>query len=199
MPNVANFVGGTRRMKLQGKIRAGELDLDYHEFSVGDDKLTTVRGTVSGQPIYRAKFSHDNDRVLMLQAKDGDVGMTIVFSDDDTGTRWHMTVTHDGEAPQSFLLDKSLVLRKLDLRAAVIGSDADRARLDLIGKRPVPNIPPKEMYEAFGVTPEYHRFVRSEKSAARYFLTRAQRDEPSCWCIALCCVPACGILCLACS
>jgi len=53
----AEFLGGSGRIRLEGRVRAGHLDIECQEFAAGHDKFTVVRGRVGDQPIYRAKFS----------------------------------------------------------------------------------------------------------------------------------------------
>ena len=94
----------------------------------------------------------------MLQLKDADVGMTIVFSDDDTGTNTHMTVTHDGQPPQTFTINKSFAVEKGDLQAAIVGSDQDPKAFDLVGRRPVPDITPGELFDRLALSLGFNSF-----------------------------------------
>jgi hypothetical protein len=194
----AIFHGGSGRLRLSGRLRAGDLDIECEEFSSGTERFTVVRGTIGDQPIYRAKVSYDGDRVLFLQTKDGDVGMTVVFSDATRDGYSNMTVIHDGQPAKAFLVEKAVVFDKRDLRAAIV-DEAERGSLDLVGRRPVPPITPGELYDVFAGLDDFQRFLRGSASVASQFSeANPVARQMSCWCIALCCVPACGITCLLC-
>lgn len=205
-PSDATFDDGTSRLQLRGNISAGLLDVECQDFITGNDTFTVVRGTIAGQPIYRAFFSYEGGRILVLQLKDADVGMTVVFSDDDTGTNTHMTVTHDGQPPQTFTINKSFAVEKGDLQAAIVGSDQDPKAFDLVGRRPVPDITPGELFDTFGALPGLQQFLRGAQSEASRFSTQKSTVESDirpdmlnfCYCIFACLIPACGLACLLC-
>jgi len=125
--------------------------------------------------------------------------MTVTFSDSAEDGRSNMTVIHEGEPAASFLIDKETVFEKRDLKAAIVESPHNRGTFDLVAKRPVPDLTPGELFDTFGHLPDFQRFLRGGQSLASHFSDKVTTEaRPSCWCIALCCVPACGIACLLC-
>lgn len=201
----ATFVEETGRLQLRGNVRAGLLDVEFQETTTGNDNFMVTQGTIAGQNIYRAVFSYDSGRVLVAQLKDADVGMTVVFSDDDTGNNSYMTIIHDGQLPQTFTLDKSVAAEKRDLSAAIVGSAVEPGAktLDLVGRRPVPDLTPGELFDTFGALPGFQQFLRGDQSEASQFSTKNGAIKPlviarPCACFLLCLVPACGLACLLC-
>ncbi len=208
----ATFDAQTGQLRLRANISAGLLDIQCQQVKTGNDSVTVVQGAIAGQPIYRAFYSYDSGRVLFVQLKDADVGMTVVFSDDGsgTGTKAQMTVIHDEQFPQTFTIDKSAAVDKRDLQAAIVGGGQQDTVLDLVGRRQVPNITPGELYDTFGTLPGLIQFLGGAQPEASHFatdkgaikesaITPETREIGFCWCALLCLVPACGIACLLCS
>ncbi len=199
---VSQLACSTGTLVLEGEVPAGHLRVTYHEFSLGDDSVLMVHGHVNGVPLYRAKLEREG--ALFVVARDGDHETKLLFTETEDPDVYTLVVIQDMGTPELFRISKSKLIGALatrDMAQALVSGDA--SRLDLVGKRPAPKLTPMELYDAFGDSLEFKRFMRGRVSMARLLYetdtASARAKNIPGICIALFFCPACALVGIACA
>jgi hypothetical protein len=154
--------GGTGSVRLRGRLKAGELELEVRDFVEGKDRALVARGKFNSINLYSAMFSYNHDRTVFALLRDEDHSTTLVLSDTEDPKIGRLSVWNDAGAPETFRVVKEKVFDTENLKESIL--DGKGSSLDLVGKRKAPVFSLKELEMVFGDNPELREFMRGKRS-----------------------------------
>ena len=159
------FEGGTGSVHLEGRLKAGVLKLEAHDFIDDRDRSLIIHGELNSVKLYCAMFSYNHDRTAFAILRDHDHSTTLVLSDTDDAKIGRLVVWNDAAAPQTFQIDKEKFMDTQNVKASVVDGKGDIP--DLIGKRNPPDFTRQELEAVFGNNPALQEFMRGRRSTHR--------------------------------
>ena len=157
---------GSGTVHLEGKLKAGNLTLDAHDFLDHKSQGLIVRGKLD-QPgskslqLYSAMFNHENDLRVFAVFQDSGALTTAVFTSSDDPQIGRLVVWNDNQTPQVHDIDKKLVISADDPDKI---KDLAGMTLDLRGNRAAAVFTWRDLENTFGSDPVLLSFMRGKKA-----------------------------------
>jgi len=160
-PGSEELESGTGTLRLEGRLKAGQLKLQARDFVDGRDRALVVRGRLDSMEFYDSMFSYDYDRTVFAILRDNSHTTTLVLTDTDDPKIGRLVVWNDVAPPEVFRVDKKKAVDEDDPRESIL--DGRGKLLDLIGQRKPPAFTLKELESVFGKSSALSEFMRGRR------------------------------------
>jgi hypothetical protein len=157
---------GSGTLHLEGKLKAGILKMDAHDFLDHTSQAVVVRGMLEASgpkpvELYSAMFNHQNDlRVFAVFQDNNHLTTTILYNSDDPKVG-RLVVWNDNETPNVHEMDKKLIMNTEDLKDI---KDLSGRVPNLLGRRNAAVFTWRELEDVFGSDKALLAFMRGKKA-----------------------------------
>lgn len=160
---------GSGTVHLEGKLKAGLLKMDAHDFLDHASQAVVVRGTLEppgSKPVelYSAMFNHQDDLRVFAVFQDNNHLTTTILSNADNPKVGRVVVWNDNETPSIHDIDKKHIMSTDDPKDM---RDLGGKTPELRGKRNAALFTWQELEQVFGSDKALLAFMRGKKATHR--------------------------------